>query len=217
MNSFDHYNTVFFDCDGVIFDTNKMKSDAFFQSVLSYGRTEALQFQNYHIQNGGISRFVKFAHFFENILNRQPNIGEIENLSHKFSAIVRDKIASSNYRECIFDLRKRNKHQDWIVVSGSNYTELRWLFSKKNLSGLFHGNIYGSPFDKYEIIQKYMQTASFREPALMIGDSAYDLEVSQYFKFDFLFVYEWSDWPRWNNDSRLLHQKILRSLNCLCY
>ena len=137
MNSFDHYNTVFFDCDGVIFDTNKMKSDAFFQSVLSYGRTEALQFQNYHIQNGGISRSVKFAHFFENILNRQPNIGEIENLSHKFSAIIRDNIASSNYRECIFDLRKRNKHQDWIVVSGSNYTELRWLFSKKIYQAYF--------------------------------------------------------------------------------
>ena len=216
MFEFENYNTIFFDCDGVIFDTNKLKSDAFLQSVLNYGKTEALQFQNYHIENGGISRFVKFSYFFENILKRHPKIGELEDLSHKFSRIVRENIATANYRACISKLRKRNKHQDWIVVSGSNYTELRWLFSKKNLTDLFHGNIYGSPLDKYEIIERYMQKSVLREPTLMIGDSAYDLEVSQYFNFDFLFVYEWSEWPKWDNDTRLLNHKIMKSLNCLC-
>ena len=49
--------TSFFDCDGVILNSNKVKTNAFYKIALEYGDESAKKLVNYHIKNGGISRY----------------------------------------------------------------------------------------------------------------------------------------------------------------
>ena len=49
------YLTLVFDCDGVLLDSNKVKTDAFYKSALPYGENAANELVSYHKENGGIS------------------------------------------------------------------------------------------------------------------------------------------------------------------
>ena len=53
------YDCFIFDCDGVILDSNKIKTEAFFSLALPYGKGIAKLLVDYHTQNGGISRYLK--------------------------------------------------------------------------------------------------------------------------------------------------------------
>ena len=46
------YKTFIFDCDGVLLNLNKIKSNAFYLSTLKYGLEIANEFLDYH-KNGG--------------------------------------------------------------------------------------------------------------------------------------------------------------------
>ena len=49
------YNTLIFDCDGVILNSNNIKSKAFYDVALPYGVKAAEELYTYHIKNNGIS------------------------------------------------------------------------------------------------------------------------------------------------------------------
>ena len=62
------YNTFIFDNDGVILDSNQAKTEAFVKSVESFGEDNIQQFIEYHVKNGGVSRFKKIEYFYREIL-----------------------------------------------------------------------------------------------------------------------------------------------------
>mgnify|MGYP002280379498 CR=1 FL=1 len=49
------YNTLVFDCDGVILNSNSIKTEAFYQTALPHGEDAAQVLRDYHLCNGGIS------------------------------------------------------------------------------------------------------------------------------------------------------------------
>ena len=55
------YETIIFDCDGVILNSNIIKTEGFFEFALSLGKKNAEKLVNYHIKNGGISRYEKIG------------------------------------------------------------------------------------------------------------------------------------------------------------
>ena len=61
------YTHAFFDCDGVILNSNKVKSEAFALALEGESPELVRKFVQYHQKNGGISRFVKFEYFFKHI------------------------------------------------------------------------------------------------------------------------------------------------------
>ena len=63
MSGLKKYQNLIFDCDGVILNSNKIKTNAFFAVALPYGQTAAQALVDYHLQNGGISRYRKFEYF----------------------------------------------------------------------------------------------------------------------------------------------------------
>ena len=66
--SAEDYKTWIFDCDGVILDSNQVKSRAFYDTALPYGTNVAEKFLTYHREFGGVSRFEKFRYLFADIL-----------------------------------------------------------------------------------------------------------------------------------------------------
>ena len=59
------YNTFIFDFDGVILDSNFVKKEAIYKSVINFTDIEnAKKFVNYFIDNSGIPREKKINKFF---------------------------------------------------------------------------------------------------------------------------------------------------------
>ena len=69
------YNSLIFDCDGVILNSNKIKTNAFRKVLEQYNPKAVDEFIKYHLSNGGISRYEKFKFFINTIL---PKFEEIK-------------------------------------------------------------------------------------------------------------------------------------------
>lgn len=191
------FSTWVFDCDGVILDSNHLKTDAFYEVALPYGRENAEKFINYHKNNGGISRYEKFSFFFQSILQKSDFTNEMNEALAKYAKITRDKLSASieteGVRECLNNL---SKNAIVIIVSGGNQDEIREIFHLKGLDTSFFG-IFGSPLDKKTIIQNLITSKYIVPPVIFIGDSLYDYEVAKFYNFSFVFMSQYSEFKGW--------------------
>ena len=67
------YKTIVFDCDGVVLDSNIVKTEAYFRTAKNLGATDtqAQALVDYHVKLGGISRYHKFDWYLREVL-QQP-------------------------------------------------------------------------------------------------------------------------------------------------
>ncbi len=196
---FSKYKSILFDCDGVVLNSNIIKSEGFFEATKPYGSLKAKKLLKYHIKNGGISRYVKFRYFIKEILKKKPLKKEINNLSQQYSKIIYDKLLNCEVAKGIIDLKKNSINNRWFIVSGSDQKEIRKIFKEKSISHFFNGGIYGSPDNKFEIIESNLINKKIKRPALFLGDNPIDYEVASMFNFDFIFIYEWTEYSKWKS------------------
>jgi phosphoglycolate phosphatase-like HAD superfamily hydrolase len=197
MSIFDHYKSWVFDFDGVILDSNKIKTDAFYKAVVHYGEDQAKQLCAYHVAHGGISRFVKFNYFFETILGRSPLDGEIDQALDRFAEAVRQGLLECAQAPLLEDLFTNHlKDLPCTVISGSMQEELREIMKLRGLDHYFD-HIYGSPDSKDVIFEREIANKSIKKPAVYIGDSLYDYEMAHKFGLDFIFAYNWTEFSDW--------------------
>ena len=55
--SINSYKSIVFDCDGVILNSNSIKTQAFYDTTAFLGVDVANELKNYHLANGGVSRY----------------------------------------------------------------------------------------------------------------------------------------------------------------
>ena len=68
MLKIQEYNSIIFDCDGVILNSNKIKTRAFRMASFAFGYEASNSLESYHLKNGGVSRYAKFDYFLKNIV-----------------------------------------------------------------------------------------------------------------------------------------------------
>ncbi len=209
------YKTLVFDCDGVVLDSNRIKTDAFYQTTRSYGEDAAGFFVEYHRQHGGISRYRKFEYFFTDIVRRKPNVGEMESLLATYASHVRDGLLSCDVTEGLKELRAATPDARWLIVSGGDQTELRHVFKDRGLAQFFDGGIYGAPDSKDEILARESDNGNIQPPGLFIGDSRYDHQASTRAGLDFLFVTRWTEFSAWQEYFQPLQIACLDSIGHL--
>jgi len=112
------------------------------------------------------------------------------------------------------ELKKQTQSTTWIVASGGNQEELRFLFSDKKINHLFDGGIFGSPKSKHEIIENHILNNSFL-PALFLGDSLYDIETAMKYNLDFIFVSDWTDLENWELICKQYNVQSIRTVSDL--
>lgn len=191
------FNTYVFDCDGVLLDSNRVKTDAFYHAVLPYGESVAQAFVDYHKANGGVSRQKKFEYFFLSILNHavlpqekyQTALDEYSKLTAE--GLVRCEVLPG-VREFLTSLPSQAKK---FVVSGGAQDEVRWVLEAKGLATFFDG-IYGNPIDKLTLV-KNLALKDSDYPGVFFGDARYDHEVATKFDLDFIFLSAVSDFGEW--------------------
>lgn len=199
------YETVVFDCDGVILDSNKVKTEAFRTAALPYGEAAAEALVAHHVAHGGVSRYAKFAHFLERIVPGQAGPG-LEALLDSYAQAVRGGLAACAVAPGLARLRAAHPGQRWMVASGSDQSELRALFAARGLAEMFAGGIFGSPDTKDAILAREAAAGNLAAPAVYLGDSTYDHRAAAAAGLDFVFVSGWSevaDWPGYVAQHRL--------------
>ena len=91
------YQAVFFDFDGVILDSVNVKTKAFAKMFKSYGTEIEKKVVEYHLENGGVSRFEKFRYYYKNFFNKTITEADVQKLSAEFSDIVIQDVIDSAY------------------------------------------------------------------------------------------------------------------------
>ena len=206
-----NYTHLFFDCDGVILNSNQIKTDAFYKLAFNFGELQAQKLVNYHIENGGISRYEKIKFFQKNIL-KNKNIKLYQELVDNYGKILKEKLIKAEISKGVFKIKKFFPNSKITVVSGSDQNELRWLFKEKRIDHLFNNVIFGSPKNKIEILEEIFSGFKGEEKSIFLGDSKYDFEVSKFFKIDFAFISEWSDLSDWTKFARINKIKTFKDI-----
>lgn len=193
----DRYQTVVFDCDGVILNSNKVKTEAFYQAALPYGEEFANALVRFHVDNGGISRYVKFKHFLDEIVPENESGPDLDDLLMTYAQNVRLGLMECDVASRLSDLREASGRARWLVASGGDQSELREVFAARGLNKLFDGGIFGSPDSKDDILARELSDEEQCASTLFVGDSRYDHVVSKKLGIDFVFVSQWTEFKGW--------------------
>lgn len=191
------YRTFVFDCDGVVLDSNRLKTEAFRLAGLPYGETAAAALVEHHVANGGISRFAKFRHFLDTLVPQGTSGPGFEDLLTAYADAV-----STGLRQCAMApgleaLREATAGSRWLIVSGGSQEELREVFAARGIDHWFDGGIFGSPDTKDEILAREIGNGNIALPALFIGDSKYDYRAARQAELDFVFATYWTEVADW--------------------
>ena len=199
-----NHSALVFDCDGVVLNSNTIKTEAFRRVSLPFGELASSALVNFHTQNGGVSRYAKFQHFVDSILpSHAPNVivGDRSEFLHsllaRFATEVKAGLLECEVAPGLTELRQATPDTRWLIVSGGDQAELVEVFEQRGLAHYFDGGIYGSPNDKHSIVTDLLKTGKIQRPALFLGDSRLDHEVAKAFDLDFVFVHQWTEFAGW--------------------
>lgn len=205
-----------FDCDGVVLDSNKVKTEAFYNSVRSYGDIHAQALVEYHVRNGGVSRYKKYEYFLTTILKVEVIQEELDSLLSNFAREVKQGLMSCDVTDGLEELRTQSQHAKWFIVSGGDQSELREIFAARGLDRFFDGGIFGSPDSKDIILYREIAEQGFNGAGLFIGDSQYDYEAAIRAGLDFVFVKGWSEFSGADSYFEGKKLRVVNSVAELC-
>jgi HAD superfamily hydrolase (TIGR01549 family) len=175
-----NYQAVFFDFDGVILDSVNVKTQAFASMFRQYGPEIEKAVVDYHLANGGVSRYEKFKYYYNILLDRRITVEELQYLDKKFSKMVIEKVLNSEFVPGALEtLRElKNQKKTCFIVSGTPDNEIKNIVKNKGLDSYFQ-EVHGSPQKKIQIIndisKRYNLTLS---KCLFIGDAITDYNAA---------------------------------------
>ena len=192
------YKTIVFDCDGVVLDSNVVKTEAYFRTAKNLGATDA-QAQalvDYHVKLGGISRYHKFDWYLREVLQQPVTEAAVQKLLDSFSQELEVGLMQCDLAKGLFDLREKTD-SNWMILSGGDQQEIRDLFAKRKIAHMFDGGLFGSPDNKDVVLAREKANGNISQPALFLGDSKYDFEAATRAGLDFIFISDWTEVPDW--------------------
>jgi phosphoglycolate phosphatase-like HAD superfamily hydrolase len=191
------YQTLVFDSDGVILNSNEVKTLAFYNTVLPWGQAPAQALVDYHVSRGGISRYVKFEYFLREIVQQPVTEIVMQQLLKTFTDEAIRGLVQAELAPGLEALRKTTPHARWMVVTGGDQAELREVYARKNIAGWFDAGLFGSPDSKDVILERELQNGNLKTPAIFFGDSRYDHQAATNAGLDFVFVSGWTEFEGW--------------------
>jgi phosphoglycolate phosphatase-like HAD superfamily hydrolase len=172
---------IFWDFDGVILNSNEVRDKGFETVLRDFPKDEVDQLLSFHRKNGGLSRYVKFRYFFEEIKGEEISEEEINDWAAKFSVIMLNSLKDKSLliRETNNFIQKNYRNYLMHIVSGSDQTELRELCKSLEIDHFFK-SIYGSPTPKNDLVKMLIDKHNFNpKNGILIGDSINDFEAAK--------------------------------------
>tara|TARA_R100000789_G_C2980381_1_gene143292 strand:- start:161 stop:805 length:645 start_codon:yes stop_codon:yes gene_type:complete len=179
---------ILWDFDGVILDSMKIRSLGFKKVLAQYPSKQMNALVNYHKKNGGLSRYVKFRYFLEEIRGLEKvEEEEVQKLSELYSSIMRKHLLSKDLLidEVLEFISRTYQKFDMHIVSGSDGEELRYLCRNLDINNYFK-SIQGSPTPKIELVGSLLSKYGYdRKKVCLIGDSINDYDAAIANNIDF--------------------------------
>lgn len=171
---------IFFDFDGVIVNSNPLKSEAFRALFNNYDEEIVAKIVAYHQQHGGISRVEKIRYAYRHIIKQPLTDEELGRWADRYSELVMEKVICVDWvcgaKEF---LDSAQGALPIFVISGTPESELRHIIERRKMSGYFQ-EILGSPIKKPDHIRNLL--ADYRLlPAncVFIGDALTDFNAAR--------------------------------------
>jgi phosphoglycolate phosphatase-like HAD superfamily hydrolase len=186
---------VFMDCDGVIYDTNRLKCDAFRFALEGYDRAQVEELVRYHRATGGVSRYLKLERFFREMVPVADLESAMARALARFSEFCERGYGRLSPRsEALAFAALYGGAERVHVVSGSDEAELRRLFERADLRHRF-AEIHGSPVTKKAHFKRIAaETGVALDRCLFVGDGWGDYDTAVWLSVPFVFLSEMSEW-----------------------
>lgn len=170
---------IVFDVDGVLLESLDIKTRAF--ATLFSSHPEHLDtIVQFHIKNGGMSRFDKFRFIYRDILKKQLSEEEFTSLCSRFKELVMSGVLSSEMVEGSreFLVTHRSNHV-FFVITATPQDEIREILTRRNLWGYFRA-VYGAPTPKSEALAEILQKFSLSpNQVVYVGDALNDYHAAE--------------------------------------
>jgi phosphoglycolate phosphatase-like HAD superfamily hydrolase len=177
----DQYDAILWDFDGVLMNSNAIRDVGFEKVLALYPPDQVHKLMTFHRANGGLSRYVKFRYFFEQIRNEVISDAEVQKLASDFSSIMLGLLLNPALliQETLNFVEHYSATIPMHIVSGSDQVELRYICSTLKIAGHFH-SIHGSPTPKKELVRDVLLINNYdKERCVLIGDSINDYEAAR--------------------------------------
>ncbi len=172
---------IIFDFDGVILDSVPTKTEGFKKLFENFPNEVVDKLIEYHIQNGGISRYKKIKYFFNELLHQDISEDEVLNYANRYSIITKEELTNPKYiiEDAINFIKQNHKKYNMHIASGADESDLHYICEKLDLSQYFH-SIHGSPIIKSDIVKTILEFNNYKnEETILIGDSINDYEAAK--------------------------------------
>jgi HAD superfamily hydrolase (TIGR01549 family) len=179
---------IIFDFDGVIMDSIPVKTEAFRLLFKRYDQDIINKFIDFHLLNGGMSRYLKIRYFFKQLLSQDISEQKITQLAEKYSQLTKKELAQQQYIiQDTFNFIKQNYQKyNMHIASGADEKDLKFICDKLHITHFFK-SITGSPTEKNLIVKSILNIKPYlKEETILIGDSINDLEAAQMNKLIFV-------------------------------
>lgn len=169
---------ILFDFDGVIVDSVNVKTEAF-RELFSNEKEHLQEIIEFHLANGGMSRFVKFDIIYRDILNKPLLEEQSKELGKKFSQLVTQKVIECTYMSGALEfIQKYSKQVPLFIASGTPQGELQEIATQRGLNSYFK-EIHGTPRGKPEIIRDILNRFHLKTQEMpFIGDAINDYKAA---------------------------------------
>lgn len=171
---------VIFDFDGVITESNDIKTEAFAKLFKGEGKRIVKKVVDYHLNNAGVSRYKKFKYIYKEILKRPLKNGKFEMLCARFSELVVEDVVSCPYVKGAKEfLEKHASSYKCYVLSATPLEEIKKIITRRKI-GHYFSEIYGSPDKKSEVVKKILKGEKLDPKNLLyIGDAMSDYRAAK--------------------------------------
>lgn len=175
------YKVFFFDFDGVIVDSLDIKTKAFGELFSVYGREISGKAMDYHLNNGGVSRYDKFRYYYKNFLGKNIDKKIISRLDKGYSRLVVKKVIAAPYIKGALTFIKslRRKKKVCFIISGTPQKEIRHILKCRKIDRLFEDAL-GSPANKTDNLKKLIDKRKINPmEAVFFGDAKSDYQAAK--------------------------------------
>ncbi len=165
---------VIFDFDGVLLDSNAVKTAAF-REVFARYPPHADAMMAYHEAFVSQSRYEKFGYLVERLLDRPGDTVLVEQLAADFAGLLRDRMEACPFVPGAAELLEAlYAHVPLYLASVTPEEELRRLLGVRGLTRYF-AQVYGCPpWHKPDAVANIVAALGGAAGVVLVGDSAGD-------------------------------------------
>ena len=199
---------IAFDFDGTIFDSSRLKINAFKELYKDYGEKIQTRVIDYHLKNLGINRFEKFKFFQESILFKTYDQKIGSKLSEKFNKIIEENVNKAHLIVGVEEFFKKYEGEFlFYIASAAPKEEIEYVLRKKNLSKFFK-KVFGYPKLKFDVLGEILLEKKInKNELLMVGDTKADYIAANRQGVNFIGIGK--------NDFFSSHIKVIKNFNDL--